>query len=1426
MLDLKLIIGGYEIVDFDNADVAISFNLKDIREWDKRKTSFSKPISVKQTSNTIPIFKTLFNINNVNGYDMHKKVSATLLQDGISILNGYVFIDRIYLNTYDIIIASNDIDIFNRVGDNKLEDLQFNASTCDHYITKPYVINQMSNPSIGLTPLLYNVLDFDNTLQTVADLNQDIPVLPAYNALFLFNKILTDNSYGYDCTSDTSALLQKLYIPWNKDLTSIIPSKNYVFYNGDSSIIETITAGKLAKLHFNGTRRYYNTSRLDQNSPLFFKKQGDDFTQVYENDYKTFYTNTAGYYKLIVTLDVSSSYLGDFIGKTIQPNMVMTGVDPSTAGISSHPFSIITINSSTHKLYSAEIDAYLNNKDYFQVSFVLDPSLYYADLMQPTSTIQVFKYSWPYGGDVSINLNNALPLNYPQKDFLQDFLKYFNIYIIPDSVNKSLLHLKTYDEYLAQLIPVDWTSKVSDEDFYFEDSAKLMYSSVNFGFTQDTDIYNADYDAKYKDVLYGKLFSNPTEITQSNPTDIIFTTSPVSSYDIGNSIYIPKIFDNTLKMTWNKRLLFANSYVNVNYLLCSSTGVNYTPTNITSLSHFSGPFDNVNSVFLGFDNTKMYIDKSTISNNTIYNKFYKKELEDLTHTESKLLTVQMNLLPSDVYNIFNKKIYIASQKWGNAWYRINSILNYKNSRSLCEVKLQKIVTNVNSYVTSVTPLQLTLNPLTIVSSGTISSPGGGGGTSGSSTLAGLSDVNITSVVDKNVLTYDDATNKWINATGATTIAFHNLTDVSVASRYNENGILYNADSSTWDNHPTVNISDVFVKRAGDNMYGDLTMTNPAIIWNDYLNSTIPFYSGFAGSGYSLARQINNDYDLTVDNLIVRKLMKVYELEIDKISAVNGGIMISVANGKAINVDGNDIYFDEDGGHELIQFAINDYIRAQEWTGRGVNYYLGKVLAVTHSNTYGAAYIQVTHISGLPWTGAELVQVGNSLDAARQNIIYITAADSNNPYIDMLAGVTDGTFAGHTKVRLGNLTGITDADFGGALKGYGLYSNNIYLKGIIKIVAGSGYSNITDKPTTLAGINATEGAKLTGIAAGATVGATWGSNLYSIPATLGAPAGTGLFLSSTNMGYYTSGTWKTYIDNTGNMILGNIAGGGTGLSWNQGTGVLSIKGAISITNTIPIGSVSGTGDLATANSVDLTTQVTNRSLANLDSTANSKLSGIEAGATVTATHQAASFAGQGALATLNTVIWGTHFTVPPRFADAPAGAGLVMTATYMGYYDGGAWTSYIDNAGNAKFVNVLEFGTSTISDNLFNQNTALKGNRIWENSVPDDHGRIWINQFGYHGGSSYHRDTLIGDGKNAAVVTVDGAAAGVTIEGHLHFQGTTSYLIVPNLSTVQRQALTKARGMIVYDTNMETFLGVQYTSGALHWWNFTFAGVHD
>lgn len=374
-----------------------------------------------------------------------------------------------------------------------------------------------------------------------------------------------------------------------------------------------------------------------------------------------------------------------------------------------------------------------------------------------------------------------------------------------------------------------------------------------------------------------------------------------------------------------------------------------------------------------------------------------------------------------------------------------------------------------------------------------------------------------------------------------------------------------------------------------------------------------FTSGFAGAGFKIDKEQNGDYSATFDNLTIRKMMKVYELQISKISAVNGGLIVSCANGKSIGISGTtQVWFDTNGGKTPIQFIQNDWVRAQQWDN-GINYLQAQV------DTVGSNYITLKNISGAIYDTMDLVQVGHPTNAARQAIIYITASDTTStsgsgvPYIDMLHGVTNGNFSGKQKVRIGNLQGVSDSSFGGSLSGYGLWTDNVYL-----------------------------------------------------------------------------------------------------------------HGQIVISNTIPSGSVSGLGSLASQNSVDYTTgQVTNKPT--IPTNTNQLTDGANLGGT-------SSWAGISSLPTgANGLISGT-----------PGTAGLYMNGTYMGYWTGTAWKSYFDNNGNCKFGGVAELGTETFyyPGQSTYSNLAVKGADLWDNAGTNS-GGLFFNRYTLYGatGGTYRHFTV-------------------------------------------------------------------------------------
>lgn len=187
-------------------------------------------------------------------------------------------------------------------------------------------------------------------------------------------------------------------------------------------------------------------------------------------------------------------------------------------------------------------------------------------------------------------------------------------------------------------------------------------------------------------------------------------------------------------------------------------------------------------------------------------------------------------------------------------------------------------------------------------------------------------------------------------------------------------------------------------------------------------------------------------------------------------------------------------------------------------------------------------------------------------------------DGTNPTVSMTA---DGKVRFGTDIQTLAGTGFMFDPASGNLlvgqaSGHRIHWNHaagvMTISGAINITAATGYANITDKPTSLSGINAGEGTKLTGIETGATAGANWSTNVSGRPVELtdgrisaglndsgflvtkvlpgsnvGTPAGAGLYLGADKMGYYSGSAWRTYMDNTGKFFFAGT--GSAGIAWD-------------------------------------------------------------------------------------------------------------------------------------------------------------------------------------------------------------------------------------------------------------------------------------
>lgn len=133
------------------------------------------------------------------------------------------------------------------------------------------------------------------------------------------------------------------------------------------------------------------------------------------------------------------------------------------------------------------------------------------------------------------------------------------------------------------------------------------------------------------------------------------------------------------------------------------------------------------------------------------------------------------------------------------------------------------------------------------------------------------------------------------------------------------------------------------------------------------------------------------------------------------------------------------------------------VKQKKAAGSALNNSLVKFYWVEVKAVDGASFFaDKAEFNGVvPAVGDEVVQMGNTKNAERQALIYITAQESGKPYIEILNGVKTKSLTGTDRTRLGDLSNIVDPDFTGeaTVKGTGFYSTNAFLKGIFVLRNG-------------------------------------------------------------------------------------------------------------------------------------------------------------------------------------------------------------------------------------------------------------------------------------------------------------------------------------------------------------------------------------
>lgn len=169
---------------------------------------------------------------------------------------------------------------------------------------------------------------------------------------------------------------------------------------------------------------------------------------------------------------------------------------------------------------------------------------------------------------------------------------------------------------------------------------------------------------------------------------------------------------------------------------------------------------------------------------------------------------------------------------------------------------------------------------------------------------------------------------------------------------------------------------------------------------------------------------------------------------DIINAVNGYLMIANSSILSESIDDAQTYI-------LVNdnvFKDNDILRFKDETN-------SEYLLITGSINTGSAPYKFDVTRDYDGTGANVWSSGSAVVSTAQSgsgYILLDASSNYSPFMDIIIRTGSGWNDIETRARLGSLAGITDLDVGlsAGNNQYGLYSDNVYLRGGIVAKTGS------------------------------------------------------------------------------------------------------------------------------------------------------------------------------------------------------------------------------------------------------------------------------------------------------------------------------------------------------------------------------------
>lgn len=691
----------------DNIPYSLNYAIADIRNPESRNSSYSKTIKIPGSKANNIIFAHIFEINIQSNFNPNLKTPCKLYVDELLQMQGFLQLLKINKTDdnqieYEVALKGNVGNIFTDWADGLLTDL--NLSVYNHIYNK--TAQKASWSATNGIGYVYPMIDYGKTNGLTFDVENFYPAI--YVKQYI-DAMFTLAGYSYSSTFFDSAFFKKLIIPFNATallLTEAELISRYFKAKRNADYIAKTWVATTAVPFIGGgltTRIQFDTDVSDisnQYNTTLFEYTNQDKGSYNFTDTINWTISVSGLSGASISLSILDIYfhigIMDSFGN-MTPVHVQQYLMPAQTILNNGTSATFTTTFTTPTTVLPAGSKYVTSVSLASRNVGVAGTFNLNILANSTFQNKAIN-TGIFDGD-SLLMESAIPRNIKIKDFFTSIIKMFNLYIETDKTIEKKLYIEPRNDFYSTGVTKDWTDKLSiDRVIDIDPMGELNASRYTFKYKEDKDYFNTKYQNTYLESYGTKNKDIDTDFIRSTKTvDVIFSPTPLTKIGTTDRIIsqIASLNSGGIGLedikSCNIRILYYDLKNTVDsWEYTGNISGTTTETTYPYAGHVDVPLLPTFDLSFGVPQD-IYYTTTTYTNNNLYNKYYKKYIEEITDKDSKIITAYFYLRPLDIFLLdFRDQFFVDG-----SLLRLNKVYDYNplsNELTKCEfIKIKEAI---------------------------------------------------------------------------------------------------------------------------------------------------------------------------------------------------------------------------------------------------------------------------------------------------------------------------------------------------------------------------------------------------------------------------------------------------------------------------------------------------------------------------------------------------------------------------------------------------------------------------------------------------------------------------------------------------------------------------------------------------------------